>query len=93
MTGEGVALVSRVALVALLIFVTAVVRTVFGPSKRRGFYLMLGTLGGITAGVGVASLTSGWLKTDVSTIGACLGIFAGWAVAWMFARRIPREAN
>ena len=24
---------------------------------------------------------------------ACLGIFFGWAVAWRFARRIPREAH
>lgn len=93
MSSEGVALVSRVALVAVLIFVTAVVRTVFGPGKTRGFYLLLGTLGGITAGVAAASLASRWITIDVSAISACLGIFAGWAVAWLFARRIPREAN
>lgn len=93
MSSEGVALVSRVALVAVLIVVTAVMRTVVGPSKRRGFYMGLGTLGGIAAGLAAASLISRWTGTDVSVIFACLGIFTGWSVAWIFARRIPREAN
>jgi len=92
-SSEGVALVSRVALVAVLIVVTAVMRTVVGPSKRRGFYMGLGTLGGIAAGIGGASLISRWTGRDVSVLLACLGIFAGWAVAWIFARRIPREAH
>ena len=92
MSREGVELVSRVALVAFLVVVTAVMRTLVGPSKRRGFYITLGTLGGMTCGVAAASLVSRWLRADVSTISACLGIFAGWIVAWRFARRIPREA-
>jgi len=53
----------------------------------------LGALGGMAAGVAAASLVSRWITRDVSVIFACLGIFAGWAVAWPFARRIPREAN
>jgi len=88
-----VSLVSRVALLAVLILVTAVVRALVGPSKRRGFYMGLGALGGMAAGVAAASLVSRWITRDVSVIFACLGIFAGWAVAWPFARRIPREAN
>jgi MFS family permease len=93
MSSEGVALISRVALVAVLIVVTAVVRTVVGPSKRRGLYMGLGTLGGMAAGIAMASLVSRWIMMDVSVIFSCLGIFAGWSVAWLFARRIPREAN
>jgi MFS family permease len=93
MSSEGVALVSRVALVAVLIVVTAVMRTVVGPSKRRGFYMGLGTLGGIAMGLAGASLMSHWTGRDVSVILACLGVFAGWAVAWIYARRIPRETN
>jgi hypothetical protein len=31
--------------------------------------------------------------TDLSAILACVGILAGWGVAWRFIRRIPREAN
>ena len=92
MSNEGVTLIWRAALVLALIIVTAFVRVLFGPSRRRGLYLGMGTLGGISAGVAVASLMSRWIKTDVSVICACLGIFAGWGVAWLFARRIPREA-
>jgi hypothetical protein len=92
MSREGVELVSRVALVAFLIVVTAVARTLAGPSKKRQFYMGLGGLGGMASGIAVASFISPWMRTDVSTISACLGIVAGWAVAWVFARRIPREA-
>ena len=91
MSREGVELVSRVALIAFLIVVTAVMRTVVGPSKRRGFYMGLGTLGGIALGVAAASAIYRWTRTDVSTILACLGILAGWSVAWIFARRVPRD--
>jgi MFS family permease len=90
---EGVELVSRVALVTFLIVVAASMRTLVGPSRKRGFYMALGTLGGMAAGVALAALMSGWITTDVSTIFACLGIVGGWGVAWIFARRIPREAD
>lgn len=93
MSKEGVTLISRAALVIALIIVTAVVRVLVGPSRRRGFYMGMGTLGGISVGVAVASLMSRWIKTDVSVICACLGIFAGWGVAWRFARQIPRESS
>ena len=93
MSREGVALISRLALVAVLILVTAVVRTVVGPSKTRGLYMAVGTVCGMAAGIAAASLTSPWIMTDVSVIFGCLGVFAGWGVAWLFARRIPREAN
>jgi hypothetical protein len=53
----------------------------------------LGTLGGMAAGVAAASPMSRLIGTDVSVIFACLGIVAGWSVAWIFARRIPREAD
>ena len=93
MSSEGVRLMSRVAVVAVLIIVTAFVRAVVGPSRGRGLYMGLGTLGGMAAGVAVASLMSRWVTTDVSVICACLGIFAGWGVAWLFARQVPREAH
>ncbi len=93
MSHEGVALISRAALVAVLLVVTAAVRALVGPSRKRALYMGIGTLGGITAGIAAASLISRWIRQDVSVILACLGIFAGWAVAWLFARRIPREAS
>jgi len=93
MSAEGVTLISRVALVAVLIVVTAIVRSVFGPGRRRGLYLSMGTLGGITIGVAAGSLMSRWITTDVSVLCACLGIFLGWGVAWHFARQIPRESH
>lgn len=93
MSSEGVPLISRVALVAVLILVTAVVRTLVGPSKRRGLYMQIGTLGGMAVGIAAASAISRLIMTDVSVILTCLGISAGWAVAWLFARRIPRDAH
>jgi hypothetical protein len=64
-----------------------------GPSKKRGFFMGIGTLSGMATGIAVASLLSWWITTDLSVVSACLGIFAGWGVAWRFARRIPREAH
>ena len=93
MSNEGVVLISRVAVVVGLLLVTAVVRTLVGPSKRRGRFVLIGTLGGMAAGIAAASLISRWVMTDLSAILACLGIFAGWGVAWPFVRRIPREAS
>jgi hypothetical protein len=93
MSNEGVTLISRVVLVAALIVATAVVRALVGPSKRRGLYMQIGTLVGLSVGVAVASLMSRWLATDISAVSACLGIFAGWGAAWMFARHVPREAH
>jgi hypothetical protein len=93
MSSEGVTLISRVALVAVLIIVTALVRALVGPSRRRGLFMGIGTLGGLSAGVAVASLASRSMTMDLSAISACLGIFAGWGVAWLFARRVPREAS
>jgi hypothetical protein len=93
MSHEGVTLISRAALVVALIIVTAFVYVLVGPSRRRGLYMGMGTLGGISVGVAVASLMSRWVTTDVSVIGACLGVLAGWGVAWQFARQIPRESR
>lgn len=93
MSNEGVALILRVVLVAFLIVVTAVVRTWIGPSKKRGLYMGLGMLAGMGAGVATASLMSRWLSTDVSVVLALFGIFVGWAVAGLYARRFPREAT
>jgi len=93
MSDEGVALISRVALVAVAVLVVDVVRTLVGPSKRRGLRMQIGTLGGMTAGIAAASLISRWVMTDLSAILLCLGTFAGWGVAWRFVRRIPREAK
>jgi hypothetical protein len=92
MNEEGVRLISKAVLVGVLIVVTAFARTMVGPSKRRGSYMLLGTLGGMAAGIAASAVLSRWFAADVSVILACLGIFAGWAVAWRFARVIPREA-
>jgi len=51
MNHEGFVLVMRIALVLGLILVTAVVRSFIGPSKRRGFVMSLGMLGGLALGV------------------------------------------
>ena len=93
MSHEGVMLIARTALVTVLILVTAFARVLVGPSRRRGLYMQIGGLGGMATGVAVSSLLSRWVGTDVSVICACVGVVAGWGVAWLFARRIPREAH
>ena len=91
MSTEGITLVSRAALIGVLIIATAFVRVLIGSSKRRGLFMAIGMLGGMATGIAVASLMSPWIATDVSAICASLGILAGWGVAWLFARRIPRQ--
>ncbi len=93
MSHEGVALVSRALLVISLIIIAAIFRHLVGPGRGRGRIMLAGTLGGISFGVLLAYPMSHWLETDVSVICACLGIMLGWGVSWLFARRIPREAN
>jgi hypothetical protein len=92
-SNEGVTVTSRVVLVIVLTIATAFVRVLVGLRRRRGLYMGLGTLGGILSGVAVASALSPSNTTDVSVMAACLGIFAGWGVAWLFARHLTRERN
>jgi hypothetical protein len=93
MSDEGVSLILRVALVLFMIVVLAFFRALVGPGKKRGQIMLLGTLGGVTFGVMIASSMSRLLQTDVSVLSAVLGTMLGWTVSWVFARRIPREAS
>jgi predicted permease len=92
LTDEGVWTLSRVALVVVLILLAAALKTMVGPSKQRGRVMLAGTIGGITLGVIGAPPLSDALGVEVSAITAIVGIVIGWAVAWQFARRIPRTA-
>jgi hypothetical protein len=55
--------------------------------------MLAGTLGGMSFGVAVAHLISLWARIDLSGLFASLGMPVGWGVAWLFARRVPREAS
>ena len=90
MSSEGVTLIARIALMAVLIIAAAIVRVLVGPSRKRGLYMGIGALGGLSAGVAVASLISPLVMRNISVICACLGILTGWGVAWRFARQVPR---
>ena len=94
MSSAGVTLIGRVALVAVAIMANATLRALVGPSRRRSLYMGVGTVVGIAAGVATASLIYRWITIDVSpAIFAFVGMIAGWGVAWIFARQIPREAS
>jgi hypothetical protein len=94
MSNEGIRLVARAALILYLIVVGTVFRALVGSSKRRGQIMLIGTLGGLAVGVLVASLLSRVVtRCDVLDICAPVGMTVGWAAAWLFARRIPREAS
>jgi hypothetical protein len=94
MSDEGVTLIAglwRFAVRIALLFAGAFVAELVGPSRRGRVYMAIGTAVGMSAGIAVASLMPRWETIDVSFIGACIGLFAGWGLAWLFARRIPRE--
>ena len=94
MSNEGITLVTRAALVISLGVVASIFRALVGASRRRGLFMLAGTLGGMASGVAASYyLISPLIATDASVICACLGMMAGWGVAWPFARQVPREAN
>lgn len=92
LSDEGTRLLSRGALVAVILLLTAVARTIVGRHPRRQRRMLLGTLGGLTAGIAAATPLSEALGTDVSTLSAIVGVFLGWAVAYQFVKHIPRNA-
>jgi hypothetical protein len=55
---EGITLISREALVAVLIMVTALLRMLVGRSGRRGLYTRIGTEGGMLRPGGALSATA-----------------------------------
>ena len=90
MTYEGVWIVSRGAVIVVLILIAAALRTMVGPSKRRGEVVTLGTLGGLTLGVLTATALSATFGVNDSALYAVGGMLIGWAVAWAVALRTPR---
>jgi hypothetical protein len=93
MSAEGVTLVARAGLMIYLILAGSILRALVGPGRKRDLLMLAGTLGGMSAGVAIAYPLSRWLGSDVSAIGGCLGMSFGWALVWLFARRMPPEAN
>lgn len=93
MSDEGVRLVARGALILVLILGAAVVRTAVGPSKKRGLVMGAGGFTGLAAGILLSYPIRQWFRVELSVISACLGMLIGWAVAWTWAKRVPREAS
>jgi len=96
MSDERVALIAglwRFAVRLVLLCAGAFVAELVGPGRRCRVYMAIGTAVGMSAGIAVASLMPRWETIDVSFIGASIGLFAGWGVAWLFVRRIPREGT
>ena len=92
MSDEGVRLVSRVALVVVLVLAGALVRTAVGTNRKRNQIMAAGTVSGVAFGVLIAPPLSRWFGADVSSITTCIGIVLGWGVAWQFAKQLPRTA-
>jgi hypothetical protein len=90
---EGFVFIVRVAVVLALILFGAIVRTFIGPSKERGRVMGLGMLAGMAVGVAISYLVPSHLKMQESAVFALSGMLLGFAVAWFFAKGIPRQAN
>jgi hypothetical protein len=86
-------LILRAAVVLLLIAVGAIVRTFIGPSRGRGYAMFAGMFGGMALGVLFSYALPASLKLRESAMLAILGMLIGWALAWPFARQIPRDAR
>jgi hypothetical protein len=93
MTDAGIELVLRTAVVLLMIAIGAIVRTFIGPSRRRGYAMFAGMFGGMALGVLFSYAMPASLNLRESALLAILGVLIGWAIAWPFARRIPRDAR
>jgi hypothetical protein len=93
LSDEGVRLLSRAAILVVVVLVTAFARTLVGRNPKRHFRMAIGTVGGMAAGIAVSGPLSGMLGFDVSSLSAMCGIFAGWAVAYQFVKHIPRDAT
>jgi len=93
MTDAGMKLLLRAAVVLLMVAIGAIVRTFIGPSRKRGYVMFAGMFGGMTLAVLFSYAMPPSLNLRESALLAVLGLLVGWAVAWPFARRIPREAN
>ena len=90
MNDNGVWLISRFALVIVLAVVGSLFRSLVMPGRNHDRLFRAGSVGGIAAGVGLAYPLSRWLETDVSAIGAVVGMCLGWGVVTLFARQ-PRQ--
>ena len=90
LSDEGVRLLSRAAVLVVVILVAAFLRTLIGPNPKRHPRMAIGTLGGMAAGIAISGPLSQLLGRDVSSLAALAGVFAGWAVAYQFVKHIPR---
>ena len=86
MNDNGVWLIARFALVVVLVVVGSLFRSLAMPGRNHDRLFRAGSVGGIAAGVGLAYPISRSLGTDLSAIGAVVGMCLGWGVATLFAR-------
>ena len=93
LSDEGVRLLARAAVLVVAILIAAFFHTLVGRNRKRHFRMAIGTVGGLTAGIAVSGPLSKMLGTDVSSLSAMAGVFIGWAVAYQFARHIPRNEH
>lgn len=90
-TDEGIRLLSRGAVVFVVVLATAFARTVAGGNRKRHFLMAMGTVGGLVAGVASGALLSARIGTDLSSVSAICGVLLGWMVAYRFGRHLPRN--
>jgi hypothetical protein len=91
LSDEGRRLLARGALLLVMLLVAALARTLVGRNPKRQLRMAVGTIGGMAAGVAASAPLSAAIGTDVSTLSAIAGVFVGWAVAYQFVKRIPRD--
>jgi Co/Zn/Cd efflux system component len=88
----GLVLLIKAIVVIAFIVVGAIVRTLAGPSRRRGQIVMVGTVGGLALGVLSAYLLSFVVETDLSGLFGPIGMTLGSIAAVIVAQRIPRSS-
>src|SRR5918993_3469800 len=91
LSDEGARFLTKAAIVVFALLVTAFFRTLIGRNPKRNVGMLLGTIGGMAAGIAASSPLSEWIGEDVSSLSAMAGVILGWCVAYQFVKHLPRD--
>ena len=91
LSDEGVRFLTKAAILVFALLIAAFFRTLIGRNPKRNARMLLGTIGGMAAGIAASSPLSELIGADVSSLSAMAGVLLGWCVAYQFVKHLPRD--